>query len=77
VTFVPATSPAPADAEVEKYYTANAKEFETSHQAKAQHMLARVGETAAVRRRTGPGPRSSTSSSAVKAGEDSTSSRAS
>jgi peptidyl-prolyl cis-trans isomerase D len=46
VTFVPRDFVRPpTDAEVEKYYTANAKEFETPHQAKAQHMLARVGET--------------------------------
>jgi peptidyl-prolyl cis-trans isomerase D len=46
VTFVPRDFVRPVtDAEVEKYYTEHAKEFETPHQAKAAHILARVGET--------------------------------
>ena len=46
VTFVPRDFMKPvSDAEVDKYYTEHAKEFETPHQAKAMHILARVGET--------------------------------
>jgi peptidyl-prolyl cis-trans isomerase D len=46
VTFVPRDFIKPlSDAEVDKYYTEHAKEFETPHQAKAAHILARVGET--------------------------------
>jgi peptidyl-prolyl cis-trans isomerase D len=46
VTFVPRDFIKPvSDAEVDKYYTEHAKEFELPHQAKAAHILARVGET--------------------------------
>jgi peptidyl-prolyl cis-trans isomerase D len=46
VTFVPKDFTRPVtDAEVEKYYTEHPGEFETPRQAKAAHILARVGET--------------------------------
>jgi len=38
-------TPKISDAEVEKYYTERAKEFETPRQVKASHVLARVGDT--------------------------------
>lgn len=46
VTFVPRDFIRPiTDAEVEKYYTEHAKDFDIPHQAKAMHILARVGDT--------------------------------
>ena len=38
-------TPKVSEADVEKYYTENAKEFETPRQIQASHVLARVGET--------------------------------